>query len=212
MSFSLSLLYAEPLVWFTSKFTLSAHSVWLATQWPSVMIEWQRVEQNFPTNPVQKRRNSPFTRIGLMVVVISVIIFSWVRQAVDLPFPGTQFNFLSKAFQCRFPSPLFFSHQKNSVEHTLSLSVSLFRSIACTNSTKFEAIVFYKQAWPQIYTIIKYDGGVRGFSGELLNYYCILQWVFMDILLIAITICLSTRLRQLNQHLKQYKGMVNFTI
>lgn len=78
MSFSLSLLYAEPLVWFTSKFTLSAHSVWLATQWPSVMIKWQRVEQNFPTNPVQKRRNSPFTRIGLMVVVISVIIFSWV--------------------------------------------------------------------------------------------------------------------------------------
>lgn len=69
--------------------------------------------------------------------------------------------------------------------------------------------MFFKQAWPQIYTITKYDGGMRGFTGELLNYYCVFQWVFMDILLIAITICLSTRLHQLNEHLKQFNGMVN---
>lgn len=87
--------------------------------------------------------------------------------------------------------------------------MSLFRSISCTNTTKLEAAVFLKQAWPQIYTIIKYDGGVRGLTGELLNYYCAFQWVFMDIFLVAITICLSTRLHQLNEHLKQYNGMVN---
>lgn len=70
-------------MWFTSKFTLSAHSVWLAMQWPSVMVEWQRIEQTLPAVPVQKRRNSPFTQITLMVVVISVIIFSWVPQAIE---------------------------------------------------------------------------------------------------------------------------------
>lgn len=46
--------FAEPLIWFTSKFALSAHSVWLAIQWPNVMNEWQRVEQSLPANPVQK--------------------------------------------------------------------------------------------------------------------------------------------------------------
>lgn len=69
-----------------------------------------------------------------------------------------------------------------------------------------------RQGWPQIYTLIKYDGGVRGISGEIINYYCVLQWVFMDILIIAISICLSTRLRQLNEHMKQYDGMVNDSI
>lgn len=171
-----------------------------------------------------------------MVVGISVIIFSWVRQAVELTkvcacvrmtsqlrkkeilwFQQLTFHIRAHSYQKGFPifqSLFFFAHnltfaKKNIVvEHTLSLSVAIFRSISCTNNTKFEASVFYKQAWPQIYTIIKYDGGVRGFSGELVNYYSVLQWVFMDILLIAITICLSTRLHQLNQHLKQYNGMV----
>lgn len=68
--------------------------------------------------------------------------------------------------------------------------------------------IFFKQNWPQIYKHHKYDGGIRGISGEILNYYCVLQWVFMDILIIAITICLSTRLFQLNEHMKQFSEMV----
>lgn len=31
----------------------------------------------------------------------------------------------------------------------------------------------------------------------------------MDIFIISISICLSTRFNQLNEHLKQYKGMVS---
>lgn len=70
-------------------------------------------------------------------------------------------------------------------------------------------VIHLKQAWPQIYSRIEYDGGVRGISGEILNYFCALQWVFIDIFIIAISICLSTRLYQLNKHMKQYTGIVN---
>lgn len=98
------------------------------------------------------------------------------------------------------------------VEHTLSLAVQLYGSTHCTNNSQVDVVIFFKQNWPQIYKLNGYDGGVRGISGEILNYYCVLQWVFMDILIIAITICLSTRLYQLNEHMKQYTGMVRFDL
>lgn len=93
------------------------------------------------------------------------------------------------------------------VEHALCMIVGVFRVSLCTNSTSFEG--YFKQSWPQVYTIVKYDNGVRGIFSELLNYYCTFQWTFMDIFIISISICLSTRFNQLNEHLKQYKGMVN---
>lgn len=95
------------------------------------------------------------------------------------------------------------------VEHTLGLTVSLYNSTFCSNDNHLNNAIFLKQAWPQIYGGGVYDGGVRGISGEILNYYCVLQWVFMDILIISISICLSTRLHLLNEHLKQFYGMVN---
>lgn len=94
------------------------------------------------------------------------------------------------------------------VEHTLSLTVQLYGSAHCSNSGRVDVEIFFKQNWPQIYKFNEYDGGIRGITGEILNYYCVLQWVFMDILIIAITICLSTRLFQLNEHMGQFAEMV----
>ncbi|XP_055317723.1 gustatory receptor for sugar taste 64f-like [Sitodiplosis mosellana] len=91
------------------------------------------------------------------------------------------------------------------VEHTLCMVVGVFRVSLCTNSTSVEG--YLKQSWPQVYTIVKYDNGVRGILSELLNYYCTFLWTFMDIFIISISICLSTRFNQFNEHLKQYKGM-----
>lgn len=85
-----------------------------------------------------------------------------------------------------------------------------YRVHLCTNKTSLEG--YFKQAWPQIYTVIKYDGGACGIFLELLNYYCTYQWIFMDIFIITISICLSTRFNQLNEHLKQYKGMVSLVL
>lgn len=92
-------------------------------------------------------------------------------------------------------------------EHTLCTVSGAYRVHICTNNTSVEG--YFKQAWPQIYAFVKYDGGVRGVLMELINYYCTLQWTFMDIFIISISICLSTRFNQLNENLKQYKGMVS---
>lgn len=93
-----------------------------------------------------------------------------------------------------------------SVEHTLCITCAVLRVYICTNSTSIEN--FFKQDWPQIYTNSNYENGVCGFFAEGLNYYCTFQWTYMDIFIISISICLSTRVNQLNAHLKQYKGMV----
>lgn len=90
----------------------------------------------------------------------------------------------------------------------MSIAAGVFRGVICTRSTSLEG--YFKQAWPQLYTITEYDGGLRGFLVELINYYCTFLWTFMDIFIIAISICLSTRLKQLNSHLEKFKGMVNF--
>lgn len=93
-----------------------------------------------------------------------------------------------------------------SVEHTLCITCGVFRVHICTNHTSIEN--FFKQNWPQIYTNANYDNGICGFFAEWLNYYCTFQWTYMDIFIISISICLSTRVNQLNEHLMQYKGMV----
>lgn len=108
-----------------------------------------------------------------------------------------------------YSSTIFQLHilHNNSVEHSMCMIVGINRVSVCTNSTSFEG--YFKQSWPQVYTIVKYDGGIRGILSELLNYYCTFLWTFMDIFIISISICLSTRFNLLNDHLKQFKGMVN---
>lgn len=93
------------------------------------------------------------------------------------------------------------------VEHALCMVCGVFRVQICSNHTSIEG--FFKQNWPQVYTKSNYDNGIRGFFIEWLNYYCTFQWTFMDIFIISISVCLSTRVNQLNEHLKQYKGMVS---
>lgn len=73
------------------------------------MVEWQRIEQNSPAIPVQKRRNSPITRITLMVVVISAIVFSWVRQAIKLNEKRACFSILQSRLFLHFSTSKNFS-------------------------------------------------------------------------------------------------------
>lgn len=60
----------EPLVWFTSKFALLAHSVQIATKWPAMMVEWHRIEQMLPSCAVKKQKITPFTQINLVVIFV----------------------------------------------------------------------------------------------------------------------------------------------
>lgn len=89
----------------------------------------------------------------------------------------------------------------------MSVAAGVFRGVICTSQTNLEG--YFRQAWPQLYFVATYDGGWKAFFMELINYYCNFLWSFMDIFIIAISICLSTRFRQLNDHLDKFKGMVN---
>lgn len=86
----------------------------------------------------------------------------------------------------------------------------VYRAQICTNDTSIEG--YFKQTWPQVYTIVRYDSGIEGFLIEILQYYCTFVWTYMDILIIASSICLSTRIKQFNNHLKKHTGMVRIII
>lgn len=81
----------------------------------------------------------------------------------------------------------------------------VFRGIYCTKNTSLEG--YFVQAWPQLYTITPYDGGWMAFVVEIINYYCTFIWAYMDLLIIAVSICLSTRLKQLNEYMERFRGM-----
>ncbi|XP_031630218.1 gustatory receptor for sugar taste 64f-like [Contarinia nasturtii] len=157
----------DSVFWFTTKFMVAAYFLWLAKNWPSLMGEWERIENTFPAYVGHKR----------------TIKF---------------FHFKIKLYASLITLGLF-------IEHILCICVGTFRVYICLNTTSVEG--YLKQAWPQIYTNIKYDDGVRGILMEILNFYCTFQWIYMDIIIISISICLSTRFNQLNEYLRQYKGM-----
>lgn len=89
----------------------------------------------------------------------------------------------------------------------MAVLTSVYRAQSCTNDTSLEG--YFMQTWPQVYTVVSYDGGIQGFLIEILQYYCTFVWTYMDILIIASSICLSTRMKQFNNHLRNHKGMVS---
>lgn len=88
----------------------------------------------------------------------------------------------------------------------MSIAAGVYRGRLCTNTTNVEA--YFHQAFPQLYLATEYSGGWKEFLAELLNYYCVFLWSFMDIFIVGISKCLSTRLNQFNEYLLKFKGMV----
>lgn len=43
---------------------------------------------------------------------------------------------------------------------------------------------------------------------EYVNYYCVFLWTFMDVFIVAISLCLTLRFRQLNEHIERHRGLV----
>ncbi|KAJ6635416.1 Gustatory receptor for sugar taste 64f, partial [Pseudolycoriella hygida] len=84
------------------------------------------------------------------------------------------------------------------VEHSMSIAAGVYRGRLCTNTTNVEA--YFRQAFPQIYLVTEYSGGWKEFLAELLNYYCVFLWSFMDIFIVGVSKCLSTRLNQFNEY------------
>lgn len=89
----------------------------------------------------------------------------------------------------------------------MAIAAGVYQGSLCENRTAIQGYFFH--AYPQIYNMNYFDGGYIGFLAEFLNYYCTFHWTFMDIFIVATSICLSTRLAQFNAFLLQYKGIVS---
>lgn len=176
------------------------------------MVEWERIEQRLPDYASRKRNFAFFNQIKFQTILITTLLLcelNRMQTSTHIPHIFNQSNQFIIMVEISVPFfPTLFVYDP--VEHMLCISVGVQNGQLCLNGTYIEGYMI--QAWPQIYSTVQYDHGLRGSFAELLNYYCTFQWTFMDIFIISISICLSTRFNQLNEHLKQYKGMVRLFI
>lgn len=159
----------------------------MAKRWPKLMNYWERVERHLPRYESHRKNLLFFKEIRFHTIAIAVTLL------------GESPNASQKVTIELFILLIF------SVEHTMSIVAGVYRGIYCTNNTSLEA--YFVQAWPQLYTITPYDGGWMAFAIEIINYYCTFIWAYMDLLIIAVSCCLSTRLKQLNDYLERFRGM-----
>lgn len=69
----------DSVLWFITKFLVSAYFLWLAKKWPTLMGEWERIEHSFPAYVGQKRAITFFSfKIKLCAILIVLGLFSWV--------------------------------------------------------------------------------------------------------------------------------------
>lgn len=179
--------FIEPLIWFGSKFVIILYFIWMAKRWPKLMNYWERVERHLPRHESHRKNFLFFKEIRFHTIAISVTLL------------GESLHASQKVSSGLFVFLIF------SVEHTMSIVAGVYRGIYCTNNTSLET--YFVQAWPQLYTITPYDGGWMAFVIEIINYYCTFIWAYMDLLIIAVSVCLSTRLQQLNDYLERFRGM-----
>lgn len=93
------------------------------------------------------------------------------------------------------------------VEHSMSIAAGVYRGSLCENRTALQG--YFEQAFPQVDQLVNFSGGgLVEFLVEFINYYCTFLWTFMDMFIVAISICLTTRLQQFNELLLQFHGMV----
>lgn len=192
--------FAEPIIWFLSKLVILIYFINLARKWPNLMRYWQKIEKNVPAYSGVKRNWIFYNEIKFYTVTISVLIFGSVAME-------NIFNFQFKCYSHPISIVCFiFIYTQSTVEHSMSIASGVNRGRLCTNTTNVEA--YFHQAFPQFYSVTEYSGGWKEFFAELLNYYCVFLWSFMDIFIVGISKCLSTRLNQFNEYLLKFKGMV----
>lgn len=93
----------------------------------------------------------------------------------------------------------------------LAIGGDIHAAAICDHNSTLIKLYFVK-SFPQIYLTISYQAGAVEVFLELINFYCVFLWSFMDLIIVAISICLSTRINQFNVNLEKYRGVViNYT-
>lgn len=67
---------ADRIVWFSTKMFIIIYFMLLARKWPTLMIEWERIEQNLPRFIGRKRNFAFFNQIKFHTILITVSLFS----------------------------------------------------------------------------------------------------------------------------------------
>lgn len=111
----------------------------------------------------------------------------------------------------------------------MSIAAGVYRGSQCENVSAIQG--YFSVAYPQLYEILYWMHDSRRPplpqpSGdryapqietediltllvvEYVNYYCVFLWSFMDVFIVAISMCLTLRFSQLNQHMERYRGLV----
>lgn len=69
-------LHVDRIVWFATKMFIMMYFILLARQWPGLMIEWERIEQNLPKFIGRKRNFAFFNQIKFYTILTTVSLFS----------------------------------------------------------------------------------------------------------------------------------------
>ncbi|XP_059611141.1 gustatory receptor for sugar taste 64f-like [Phlebotomus argentipes] len=93
------------------------------------------------------------------------------------------------------------------VEHGLSIAATIEKSHRCLkfHSTYLEH--YFRESLPHLFMIFNYHP-LLGWFGYLINFYCTFVWNFMDLFIIAISIALATRFKQVNAKIEQARGKI----
>lgn len=121
----------------------------------------------------------------------------------------------------------------------MSIAAGVYRGSLCQNVSAIEG--YFSVAFPQLYEALHWmhnsrrpqpqqqsyvqhqhsDDGLAPQTVtadvitlllvEYVNYYCVFLWSFMDVFIVAISLCLTLRFSQLNEHMERHRGLVNET-
>lgn len=103
----------------------------------------------------------------------------------------------------------------------MSVAAGVYRGTMCVNTTTVQG--YFGVAFPQLYQQLDWMHDAVGqeptvdtidiltlIAVEYTNYYCMFLWTFMDIFIVAISLCLTQRLSQLNAHMERHRGLVRW--
>uniref|UniRef100_A0A182NZ21 Uncharacterized protein n=1 Tax=Anopheles dirus TaxID=7168 RepID=A0A182NZ21_9DIPT len=82
------------------------------------------------------------------------------------------------------------------IEHVLSKPAGLHRAYRCPIPNLIEA--HYKQAFPEMFSFVPYSPYI-GFAAQTVTSLLTMYWNYVDLFLIAVSVCLRTNLRHVNE-------------
>ncbi|KAM8709834.1 hypothetical protein ACLKA7_016611 [Drosophila subpalustris] len=151
----------ETLVFYGSIFAISAAFIQLATKWPAVVLEWQRVESQLPALRTEKERGALAYHIRMIIMI---------------------------AMGCSL------------VEHLLSMLSSIYYVNACPVMPNKPIDSYLLINFSMFYHFVEYTTAL-GILGKVINVLATFAWSFNDIFVMAVSVSLASRFRQLNDYM-----------